>query len=109
MAKGMAPMDAVNAPRLHHQLVPSTLFAENQYCLGDTRNERKVPADLVAALRSKGHVVEYSSEKTATTQLIVVDRDSVNGTAIVHAASDPRKGGKPAAQKQEHIYFVSKK
>lgn len=93
IARGMSPLDAVNAPRLHHQLVPHVAFAENQRCLG-TGPERKLSEADVEALRSRGHEVEYTDSKTATTQLVVVDID----TGEVHAVSDARKGGKPAAQ-----------
>jgi len=43
---------------------------------------------------ARGHEVEYhGTGKTAVTQLIVVDPD----TGRVHAVSDARKGGHPAA------------
>ena len=93
VARGMSPLNAVNAPRLHHQLMPPVCFAENQKCLGDGP-ERKLSDADVEALRSRGHEVEYTDSKTATTQLVVVDID----TGEVHAVSDARKGGKPAAQ-----------
>ena len=92
VARGMSPLNAVNAPRLHHQLMPPVCFAENQKCLGDGP-ERKLSDADVEALRSRGHEVEYTDSKTATTQLVVVDID----TGEVHAVSDARKGGKPAA------------
>ena len=75
--------------------MPDTVFAEDQLCLGDGP-ERKVTAKEVATLRMRGHQVEYTDSRTATTQLVVVNRD--NGTTVVHAVSDARKGGKPAAQ-----------
>lgn len=68
------------------------VFAENQRCLGDGPL-RRLPEEEVAALRARGHEVEYTASKTATTQLIVVDPD----TGTVHAVSDARKGGRPAA------------
>ena len=52
-------------------------------------SERECDAD-VEALRSRGHEVEYTDSKTATTQLVVIDMD----TGEVHAVSDARKGGK---------------
>lgn len=68
------------------------MFAEDQRCLGDGPL-RKLPEEEVAALRARGHAVEYSATRTATTQLILVDPD----TGTVHAVSDARKGGRPAA------------
>ena len=116
IAKGMAPLEAVNAPRWHHQLVPHTAFAEDQHCLGDTADPaaaRKVSSDDVAALRARGHEVERSGTRTAVTQLIVVEyagnetssssssssssRGGGSGRTV-HAVSDARKGGRPAAQ-----------
>lgn len=69
------------------------MFAEDQRCLGDGP-PRRLPEREVEALRRRGHEVEYSDAKTAVTQLIVVDPDD----GRVHAVSDARKGGRPAAQ-----------
>ena len=86
-------MAAVNAPRIHHQLIPDIVYAEEQRCLLDGPL-RRVPEEQVAGLRARGHQVEYhGTGKTAVTQLIVVDPD----TGRVHAVSDARKGGYPAA------------
>ena len=97
LARGMSPLDAVVAPRVHHQLVPNVVFAESlDGTVGDGA-PRRVDAATAAALRKRGHVVEFSSEKTAVAQLIVVDGD----TDAVHAVSDARKGGAPAAQDRD--------
>ena len=97
LARGMSPLDAVVAPRVHHQLVPNVVFAEIlDGTVGDGA-PRRVDAATAAALRDRGHVVEFSNEKTAVAQLIVVDGD----TDAVHAVSDARKGGAPAAQDRE--------
>jgi|AntAceMinimDraft_11_1070367.scaffolds.fasta_scaffold146617_1 gamma-glutamyltranspeptidase len=52
----MDPLSAVNRPRLHHQLIPHEVFAEEQRCLGDGPL-RKLPEEEVAALRARGHKV----------------------------------------------------
>ena len=97
LARGMSPLEAVVAPRVHHQLVPNVVFAESlDGTVGDGA-PRRVDAATAAALRKRGHVVEFSSEKTAVAQLIVVDGD----TDAVHAVSDARKGGAPAAQDRD--------
>ena len=91
----MSPLDSIDAPRIHHQLLPNVLFAEDQVAIGDG-TPRKFDFEIVEALRQKGHAVEFSSQTTATAQLIAVD----TATGVVHAVSDARKGGKPAAQRK---------
>jgi gamma-glutamyltranspeptidase/glutathione hydrolase len=79
-ALGMDISEAVAAPRVHHQWTPDVLLVEPE-----------VPADVVAALRRRGHRVVVSGAPTAV-QAVVVDADGRR-----HGASDPRKGGAPAA------------
>ena len=113
LVRGMSPLDAVNAPRVHHQLTPNVAFAENQTAVGgggrssssssrgggtsggDSRERKFAEADA-EALRRRGHEVRYTSALTATTQLIVVDEE----TGRVHAVSDARKGGRPATEEE---------
>ena len=76
---GMHLKDVVPAPRLHHQLLPNTLFAEEGFS-----------TKILQSLRNVGHDVEFSST-SAVVQAIVVGN---NG--LIHAASDPRKGGQPS-------------
>jgi gamma-glutamyltranspeptidase/glutathione hydrolase/leukotriene-C4 hydrolase len=97
LALNMSPLDAVDAPRVHHQLVPDKVFAENTSATVGDGAPRRVDDATAAALRKRGHVVEFSDTKTAVAQLIVVDRD----TDAVHAVSDARKGGAPAAQDRD--------
>ena len=97
LALNMSPLDAVDAPRVHHQLVPDVVFAENVSATVGDGAPRRVDDATAAALRKRGHVVEFSDTKTAVAQLIVVDRD----TDLVHAVSDARKGGAPAAQDRD--------
>ena len=93
LARGASPLEAVEAPRVHHQLTPNTVFAEAQRILG-TDEWRNVSDATAEALRSRGHEVSFSDAVTATTQLITVDLEM----GRVHAVSDARKGGRPAAQ-----------
>jgi len=77
---GMDPDDAVAAPRVHHQWRPDVLRVEASW-----------PDDAVLdELRAKGHVVEIWDTDVGQVQLIRVDPDGVR------AASDARKGGRPA-------------
>ena len=73
--------------------VLNKVFAEAQRILG-TGEWRNVSDATAEALRSRGHEVTFSDVATATTQLVTVDLE----TGRVHAVSDARKGGRPAAQ-----------
>jgi gamma-glutamyltranspeptidase len=53
IARGMDPLAAVNTPRIHHQLIPDIVYAEEQRCLGDGPL-RRVPEEEVAGLRARG-------------------------------------------------------
>ena len=76
---GMHLKDAVPAPRLHHQLLPNTLFAEKGF-----------PTNMLQSLRNVGHDVEFSATGA------VVQAIAVGNNGLIYAASDPRKGGKPS-------------
>ena len=76
---GMDLPRAIAAPRLHHQWVPGELQLEDRW----------TDARLVAALERRGHVVTRRPA-VGKVQAIVI-----HGTHL-HAASDPRKGGRPA-------------
>lgn len=79
---GMNASQAVSAPRIHHQWKPNSLMIEDD-----------VPRDVMDNLRRRGHhLVPMEGEITAE-QLIVVRPDGTR-----EAASDPRKGGRAAAQ-----------
>lgn len=80
---GMSAGDAVAAPRIHHQGVPETL-----------RVETVAPLDSVLqdALRAMGHKIE-PIHNVANVQAIQIEQ---SGDRILRAASDPRKGGRPA-------------
>jgi len=80
---GMNASEAVAAPRIHHQGTPDAL-----------RVETVAPLDsaLQDALRTRGHQIE-SIRNVANVQAIQIEHSP---TRRLHAASDPRKGGRPA-------------
>jgi gamma-glutamyltranspeptidase/glutathione hydrolase len=80
---GMSAGEAVAAPRIHHQGVPDTL-----------RVETVAPLDsaLRDALRARGHHIE-PIHNVANVQVIEIERAPEHR---LRAASDPRKGGRPA-------------
>jgi gamma-glutamyltranspeptidase/glutathione hydrolase len=75
---GMNVQAAVSAPRLHHQWIPDTLLVEP-----DT------PADVVRALRGRGHQVEVAERNWSAAEAIVVDPE----TGWHLGGSDPRRDG----------------
>lgn len=77
---GMPPEHGVNAPRVHHQWTPDRLLFEPS---PETRALRR-------AMRRFGHSVG-ETPTVGVVQAIYVDEDGRK-----HAASDPRKGGRPA-------------
>ena len=82
---GMSAADAVAAPRIHHQGLPETL-----------RVEKVAPLDssLQNALVALGHRVE-PIHNVANVQLIYIEQSAEHQR---QAASDPRKGGRPAGR-----------
>jgi len=75
---GMNVQEAVSAPRFHHQWMPDKLVLEPEF-----------PADVVAALRRRGHPVEISRRHWSSAQAIVVDPAS----GLHFGGSDPRSDG----------------
>jgi gamma-glutamyltranspeptidase/glutathione hydrolase len=80
---GMNAREAVAAPRIHHQGVPEVL-----------RVETVVPLDtaLQNALRDRGHRIK-PIHNIANVQVIQIEQSAER---YLRAASDPRKGGRPA-------------
>ncbi len=76
----MDPSEAVAAPRMHHQWQPDLLFLDDG-----------VSADTQRALEARGHKTKRMSFFSA----VQVVRGAPGAAAI--GASDPRKGGWPAA------------
>jgi len=91
LARGEDAYLAAAAPRLHHQLYPPTVFAENWNVSGVSFEYSE---ELLGKLRGKGHDVA-STDWGAVVQAIVVD-DYMDGGANLHGVSDPRKDGAPA-------------
>jgi len=82
---GMDAGEAVSAPRIHHQGIPDTLRVEQVAPLA---------SELQDALRGLGHRIE-PIYNVANVQAIQIQRVPEHG---LRAASDPRKGGRPAGR-----------
>lgn len=78
---GLNVREAVEAARIHHQWLPQKLDLEAD-----------LSRDVVDALEKRGHKVNPADYRTAVQA--IVRRDGK-----LSAASDPRKGGTPAAQR----------
>ena len=76
---GMDAEAAVSSPRIHDQWIPDALYVEDE-----------IPRDVRDNLKKRGQKVVPAGEQSAV-QVIVLDPDHLE------AASDPRKGGEPAA------------
>ena len=83
IVQGQAPLAAIDAPRLHHQLLPDTVVAE-QWSSFNT------PNSTISVLESRGHNVSFT-DWNAAMQAIVVDPT----TRTLVSAADPRKDGAP--------------
>jgi gamma-glutamyltranspeptidase/glutathione hydrolase len=74
----MDVQEAVSAPRVHHQWSPDRLTVE-----------RAVPADVVEALRARGHEVEVASEDWSAAEALARDP----ATGFFTGGADPRSDG----------------
>jgi len=77
---GMDAEAAVASPRIHAQWIPDVLVAEEE-----------IPVDVLDGLKKRGHKVVTPPDHGAA-QMLIFRSDEME------AASDPRKGGAPAAQ-----------
>jgi gamma-glutamyltranspeptidase/glutathione hydrolase len=75
---GMSLMDAVAAPRVHHQHLPDRIQLE----------PGALPDDVVAELRAMGHDVEEPTEMWGDVQAVRVRPDDT-----LEGVADPRRGG----------------
>ncbi len=75
-------LSSVSRPRIHHQWSPDVVFVEPE-----------VPAEIRDGLTERGHELRERVEIGVVQLIVRVDR---NGRAHYSAASDPRKGGRPA-------------
>ncbi len=73
----MDVQEAVSAPRFHHQWRPDVLQLEGAH-----------PADVVEALRARGHEVKVADELVTGVEAIVVGPDGTQ-----YGAPDPRRNG----------------
>jgi len=102
VAFGEPPLAAVAAPRLHHQLAPDSVFAEDWAAPGGGGLVERVPATVTASLKARGHSVK-PAQWGGVVQAILVPPpgepggEGGQGRAPLEAASDPRKDGAPAA------------
>ena len=95
---GLDPLSALIAPRVHSQLLPDKVDLEDQplpvLASPSASPSIRTAEAVYASLRSRGHHnVSHCDTGMGVAQFITVDRDS--GT--LHAVSDPRKDGRPAA------------
>jgi gamma-glutamyltranspeptidase / glutathione hydrolase len=74
----MNVVDAVHAPRVHHQHLPDQI----QYERGGLR------PSVVARLEALGHTVTERSDISGDVQMIVIEDGRITGW------SDPRRGGR---------------
>ncbi|PVU92859.1 hypothetical protein BB559_003561 [Furculomyces boomerangus] len=72
---------AIDSPRVHHQLLPEELLVEPFY-----------PKKILKELKTKGHKFGYMNQGTSVVQGI-----HKLGNGIIHAVSDGRKFGAPDA------------
>ena len=77
---GMNVVQAVEAPRVHHQHLPDQIYFE----------AAGLGPDVVEALEGLGHTVVERADVSGDVQLIVVE------DGVLTAWSDPRRGGSAA-------------
>lgn len=77
---GASAIEAVNAPRLHHQLIPNYLIAEHD-----------VPEPIVRDLEGRGHTLHVLKEGYYFSSVQAIKRNPFTGGLV--AAADGRKGG----------------
>ncbi|RIL06322.1 MAG: gamma-glutamyltransferase [Proteobacteria bacterium] len=75
---GLDPSEAIAAPRFHHQWEPDQLSVE-----------AAIPADVLDALRERGHAVKVAERNWSSAQVIAIDPK----TGWHLGASDPRSDG----------------
>ena len=74
---GMNVVDAVNAPRIHHQHLPDQIYFE----------QAGLAPESVAQLQAMGHTLVERTGMSGDAQVIIVDGE------LLKAWSDPRRGG----------------
>ena len=89
-ARGVPAPEAVGAPRVHHQLLPDYVSAEDFTMLDGGRVH--VPDSVWGALTRRGHQLKPRGSEVGVVQLVLVDAES----GLLTAVSDRRKDGAPA-------------
>lgn len=74
------PVEAIGAPRFHHQLIPNAVIAEN-----------KVDPVILEGLVARGHEVHVMAPGLYYSSVQAIRKDPVTGRIL--AAADPRKDG----------------
>ena len=95
--RGQQPLQSVAPARVHHQLIPDTVQAEN---MAGLRNDHvfTLSESAIEGLRAREHVVNQTSrDALAAVQMVVSQSPSMSEPSILEGVSDPRKLGKPAA------------
>jgi len=86
---GMEAEAAVASPRIHSQFLPDSVLVEPE-----------IPTDVRDKLAARGHKLVVTPSPLETAVQVVVYRPAQEARAATWtAASDPRKGGKPAVAK----------
>lgn len=96
LGRGMDLLTAVTTPRVHTQLLPQKVEIEHQTLPLIPARQIIMPTHTMQYLQTVGgqRNATWRDGSFAVTQFVVVDPDTQVRTAV----SDPRKGGRPAAQ-----------
>ncbi|HEY2773737.1 MAG TPA: gamma-glutamyltransferase [Candidatus Binatia bacterium] len=79
---GLTSEVAVGSPRVHHQWLPEVLMVEPE-----------MPENIQKSLKSVGHTLAPLNAKASVQ---AIDVSGTGDARVLHATSDPRKGGIPA-------------
>ena len=86
---GMSPQEAVEAPRFDTQHYVSS-FDNHEFRAGVLNIESRIPADVIAALESRGHKMKTQSAWGTGSAPTVIVYDVRSG--VISGGADPRRG-----------------
>ena len=86
---GMSPQEAVEAPRFDTQHYVSS-FDNHEFRAGVLNIESRVPAEIIAALESRGHKMKTQTPWGTTSAPTVIVYDAKSG--VISGGADPRRG-----------------